>query len=205
MIYHEVLLDYTSLEDLQHSINAWVKLGFLVKNVRWRTNSQNPEYDVNGENYNGFIRAAINKLQEQITEAHKTGNFTEVLTPTQLALYIKNIDEKENTNFYNKYLNQLEQLDKYMADKDFFQKPIIITQEKVVEDTKEKSPNDNELITIGPRGVTNTQMLPAIQKYVDSGDTVKLRTLKLVYPEVFESSRKYLPKKTCVYLRRQNI
>ena len=43
-IYHEALIDYKVSEDLQHAINAWVKLGFIVTNVKWVGDNKNPEY-----------------------------------------------------------------------------------------------------------------------------------------------------------------
>jgi hypothetical protein len=219
-IYHEVLSQYNTAEDLQHAINAWSKLGFIVTSVRWRSDNNIPEYNINGESDNTFIRKVINKLQEVITTAHETGDFKEVLMPYQLSKYIQAVDTKEATKFYNKYFNQLTQLEHYINDKDFFQKPMINftnteektnnnTNEKEVKKTKEKTnmlyPTDDELIATSPRGVTNQCMIPAIQKYVSIKDTAKLQILKEVYPTVFEGSRKYLPKKTKEYLQKQNI
>lgn len=218
MIYHEVFSQYNTIEDLQHVINAWTKLGFIVNSVHWKDNI--PRYNVNGELDNTFIRKAINKLQETITLAHETGDFKEVLTPDQLSKYIQQVDAKETTNFYNKYFNQLTQLEHYIKDKEFFQKPMInftstedrledVTNEKEAKPTKEKAnmlyPTDDELIAISPRGVTNTGMIPAIQKYVSIKDNEKLLQLKELYSQIFEGSRKYLPKKTKEYLQKQNI
>lgn len=52
------------------------------------------------------------------------------------------------------------------------------------------------LIEAGPKGfVTNTQMIPVLKELVDKNDTDHILVLKNTYPDVFEKSVKYLPKK----------
>jgi hypothetical protein len=52
------------------------------------------------------------------------------------------------------------------------------------------------LIEAGPKGfVTNTQMIPVLKELVDINQIDKVTILKDTYPEVFEKSIKYLPKK----------
>ena len=59
----------------------------------------------------------------------------------------------------------------------------------------EKQPIQNEpLIEQGTRGVTNRQMLEAIEKHKDNGEN--LNTLFKEYPDIFISSAKYLPPET---------
>lgn len=52
------------------------------------------------------------------------------------------------------------------------------------------------LIEAGPKGfVTNTQMIPVLKELVDNNQMDKATILKNKYPEVYEKSIKYLPKK----------
>ncbi|MNV04252.1 hypothetical protein D3C71_945430 [compost metagenome] len=50
------------------------------------------------------------------------------------------------------------------------------------------------LISSGKRGVTNAQMIPAIEQAVKDNDKKALIELQVAYPVVFESSRKYVKK-----------
>jgi hypothetical protein len=50
------------------------------------------------------------------------------------------------------------------------------------------------LVESGKKGVTNAQMIPAIKKYIDLGDSGKLLSLKQYYPQIYISSLKYLSK-----------
>lgn len=52
------------------------------------------------------------------------------------------------------------------------------------------------LIDAGPKGfVTNTQMIPVLKELVDTDKIDKIELLKNTYPDVYEKSIKYLPKK----------
>jgi len=52
------------------------------------------------------------------------------------------------------------------------------------------------LIETGPKGfVTNTQMIPVLKELIDNGKMNKVELLKNTYPDVYEKSSKYLPKK----------
>lgn len=52
------------------------------------------------------------------------------------------------------------------------------------------------LIESGPKGfVTNTQMIPVLKELVDANQFDKVTILKNTYPDVYEKSIKYLPKK----------
>lgn len=51
------------------------------------------------------------------------------------------------------------------------------------------------LIVPGKKGVTNAQMIPAMKNYLKVGDFHSLQKLKEKYPEIYDSSSKYLPKK----------
>ena len=52
------------------------------------------------------------------------------------------------------------------------------------------------LIEAGPKGfVTNTQMIPVLKELVDTNQFDKVTILKNTYPNVYEKSIKYLPKK----------
>lgn len=62
-------------------------------------------------------------------------------------------------------------------------------------EVKKDKINPNEIITPGNKGVTNAQMIPAIKKYILEGSTEKVNFLKNNYPEVFESSMKYISTK----------
>lgn len=55
--------------------------------------------------------------------------------------------------------------------------------------------NINEILIPGPKGVTNKQMIPAIQKALELHSKELVLQLQKEYPEVFESSKKYLNKK----------
>jgi SprT-like family. len=68
--------------------------------------------------------------------------------------------------------------------------------EKTTERTivKQDINEDSVLIVPGKRGVTNAQMIPAIEKYVKNNDKNSLIKLKEKYPTVFESSKKYIKK-----------
>lgn len=52
-----------------------------------------------------------------------------------------------------------------------------------------------ELVETGPRGVTNQGMIPALKKYIANKETAKIITLQKCFPEVVDSSLKYLGKK----------
>lgn len=53
----------------------------------------------------------------------------------------------------------------------------------------------SDLVRTGPRGVTNQGMIPALKEYISKGETGKLVTLIKCFPEIVESSLKYLGKK----------
>jgi hypothetical protein len=55
--------------------------------------------------------------------------------------------------------------------------------------------NINDIVEFGNRGVTNAQMIPAIKKAIDECSKEKLEMLRNHYPDVFESSVKYLTRK----------
>jgi hypothetical protein len=57
-----------------------------------------------------------------------------------------------------------------------------------------------DLILPGKKGVTNFQMIPAIQKAVDANSIEQLILLKAQYPQVFENSMRYLKKKQREFL-----
>jgi len=192
-------VNYTQSGDMQHAVNSWSKLGFIPIEINW----SQPGFKVTAPIDNAFIRKAINTLKELIDEAHSNGNFEEVLWPADFAGCIIAFDKEERTSFFEKYKDQLVQLEKYYEDKDFFNKPMIkvtkeITKEEVMEDTK-------DLIPIGPRGVNNQVMIPAISNYVNVGNDENLQKLKQLYPNVFESSRKYLGKRIQKYLQTKGI
>lgn len=52
-----------------------------------------------------------------------------------------------------------------------------------------------ELVSTGPRGVTNQGMIPSLKKYIKKDEKDKIIVLKKCFPEVVESSLKYLGKK----------
>lgn len=192
-------INYAKSEDMQHAINSWVKLGFIPIEVTWTR----PGFKLTAPIDNSFIRKSINTIKELIDEAHSNGNFEEVIRPAEFANCIFQFDKKERTSFFEKYKDQLDQLEKYYEDKDFFNKPMIkimkeITKEEVTEGTK-------DLIPIGPRGVNNQTMIPAISNYVYIGNDENLQKLKQLYPNVFESSRKYLGKRIQKYLQNKGI
>lgn len=58
----------------------------------------------------------------------------------------------------------------------------------------EVKPTVEGVIIPGRRGVTNAQMIPAIEKVVMENSKEKLLQLQKDYPTVFESSRKYIKK-----------
>lgn len=52
------------------------------------------------------------------------------------------------------------------------------------------------LIEVGPKGiVTNTQMIPVLKELIDKNELNKINILKTTYPETYDKSIKYLPKK----------
>ena len=53
----------------------------------------------------------------------------------------------------------------------------------------------SELVKTGPRGVTNQGMIPALKEYISKGETANIITLRKCFPEVVDSSLKYLGKK----------
>lgn len=52
-----------------------------------------------------------------------------------------------------------------------------------------------ELVKTGPRGVTNQGMIPALKEYIAKGETAKITTLRKCFPDVVQSTLKYLGKK----------
>lgn len=71
-----------------------------------------------------------------------------------------------------------------------------LEKQPVVKEIKVEQPNvSSELIEIGPRGVTNKQMIPAIKRAIDKASKEDLQKLQQSYPEVFQGSLRYLPKK----------
>jgi len=55
--------------------------------------------------------------------------------------------------------------------------------------------NVSKLVKTGPRGVTNQGMIPTLKEYISKGETVKIKTLRKCFPEIVDSSLKYLGKK----------
>ncbi|MNJ01989.1 hypothetical protein D3C73_1617880 [compost metagenome] len=53
---------------------------------------------------------------------------------------------------------------------------------------------EHTIIVPGKRGVTNAQMIPAIEQAVKDNNKEHLIELQKQYPVVFESSRKYIKK-----------
>jgi arginase family enzyme len=51
-----------------------------------------------------------------------------------------------------------------------------------------------DVVEIGPKGVTNKQMIPAIQKAIEEGSKEKINLLKQNFPVVYEGSLKYIKK-----------
>ena len=64
---------------------------------------------------------------------------------------------------------------------------------KFVRQPKEVFAETTGLIAAGKKGISNTQMIPAMKAHIDNLDN--LRTLQTTYPEVFASSIKYMSKK----------
>jgi hypothetical protein len=50
------------------------------------------------------------------------------------------------------------------------------------------------IVSSGKRGVTNTQMIPALKSLIADGNFEKIKELKVDHPEVLSSSIKYLSK-----------
>jgi hypothetical protein len=57
-----------------------------------------------------------------------------------------------------------------------------------------------DLITPGKRGVTNFQMIPAIQRAVEANSVEQLILLRQHYPQIFENSLRYLKKRQREYV-----
>lgn len=87
-----------------------------------------------------------------------------------------------------------------ILDKNTFNKSIIEVEiQKPMEKVSEiQAPEENKILeTIiipGRRGITNAQMIPAIEAAVKNSNKEHLIILKNNYPNVFESSRKYIKK-----------
>ena len=196
IIYHDYVHDYNKdVEDIQHTINAWTKLGFYVCNVNINKDKL-PEFNVKVEVDNAFVRRTVNSLTEIIKQAHINNDFSEVLYPAKLAALIRQADKKNNTTLFDKYKEQLLVLEKYMINKDLLNKPQKMSSKetKIEKKLVEKIVPDGKLIASGTKGVTNQGMIPAITKYVIENDGYKISQLQSLYPTVFESSFKYLPK-----------
>jgi hypothetical protein len=196
IIYHDYVHDYNKdVEDIQHTINAWTKLGFYVCNVNINKDRL-PEFNVKVEVDNAFVKRTINSLTEIIKQAHINNDFSEVLYPAKLSALIRQADEKNNTTLFDKYKEQLLTLEKYLTNKDIFSKPqkMLSSEKKVEKKRSEQTVPDGELIISGPKGVTNQGMIPAITKYVMENDSYKISQLQSLYPTVFASSFKYLSK-----------
>jgi len=197
IIYHDYVHDYNKdVEDIQHTINAWTKLGFYVCNVNINKDRL-PEFNVKVEVDNAFVKRTINSLTEIIKQAHINNDFSEVLYPAKLSALIRQADEKNNTTLFDKYKEQLLTLEKYLTNKDIFsesQKRPVRSTTKIKKRQVEKTISDGQLIVAGPKGVTNQSMIPTIIKYVIENDSDKISQLQSLYPTVFDSSFKYLPK-----------
>jgi hypothetical protein len=70
----------------------------------------------------------------------------------------------------------------------------------VSEAVSEAAIDGKALVTGGKRGVTNAQMIPVMRKYLDENNVPALEALKAAFPQVFESSRKYIGHK-----RKENL
>jgi len=55
--------------------------------------------------------------------------------------------------------------------------------------------NVEDVIQEGRKGVSNFQMIPVIKKAADSNDFKIVELMRMTYPEVFESTLKYIGKK----------
>jgi hypothetical protein len=70
----------------------------------------------------------------------------------------------------------------------------VVTESTVTEGAAEAAAPAIEIIKPGKKGVTNAQMIPALRESIDAGDTDKLALIKQTFPQVYESSVKYLSK-----------
>lgn len=104
------------------------------------------------------------------------------------SIYIKNTTVVADRNtFSENVMKEVEIADKLLAVKE----PLGRVSTKVIQD---KDVAKTNIVIPGKRGVTNAQMIPAIEKAIVANSKADLLELKLTYPDVFESSRKYIKK-----------
>lgn len=79
--------------------------------------------------------------------------------------------------------------------------PVIVVKKEIEEEILQEQPviSKNklaieDLLDFNPRGITNTQMIPAIKQAIMEQSKEKIEILSTTYPDVFEKSLKYLQK-----------
>lgn len=72
-------------------------------------------------------------------------------------------------------------------------------------ETKTNTISIEKLVQPGPRGVTNKQMIPSIRKIIEKQSIKEAKSLKNHYPDVFNSSFKYLRKSEKQIIKKWNL
>jgi hypothetical protein len=179
----------TSVDDYEHSGDfdnekrAWQNLGFNVRNNEYVEDAGTVCYEVACYLNDKIIQDTLEILTSHIKcmKGLRCQDWSEILHPDELINLLSQCDNQNGTHFENDYKNIIKQVSDYYCNGG-------------------ETPNGfsplavENIIESGKRGVSNKQMIPAIKSALKDMDSVKgkLQVLKSNYPEIFQSSLKYL-------------
>jgi hypothetical protein len=175
--------DYEHSGDFDNAKQSWKRLGFRVQNNEYVRDMDTVCYEVVGYLNNKIIENVLETIANNIKhlKGQRCQDWSEMLHPGDFLYLLSQCDDQNGTHFENDYKDIIKQVGNYYAGEGEMPKgfsPLVV----------------ENIIESGKRGVSNKQMIPAIKGALKDMDSVKgkLQLLKSNYPEVFQSSLKYL-------------